>query len=208
VAGRFLLRFCKRGRTSQFIRWLLLPCPMADTAKMGGGKDVVTQWVEKFDALPLDETFRGIIDRDNGDTGGPRIEVSGRYTIENYLLDPIVVFALLISMNSCDLPESLWPSGHYTTKARKESSPRAADPKRIGGNHGPITGNLIGLKLALHLVSASIGLRLTARLDSQHVTRPQRVTLRQQKQRGFESASHQSRMFALYQSKQCRHVSA
>jgi predicted ATPase len=65
-------------------------------AKTGGGRNVVKQWVERFDAPPLNEMFRGIIDRDNGNIGGSRVEVLGRYTIENYLLDPIVVFGLLM----------------------------------------------------------------------------------------------------------------
>lgn len=64
--------------------------------KTAGGKNVVTEWVEKFDAAPLNEMFRGIIDRDSGNIGGPRVEVLGRYAIENYQLDPIVVFGVLI----------------------------------------------------------------------------------------------------------------
>ena len=65
-------------------------------AKVGGGKDVVTQWVNKFDQPPLNEIFRGIIDRDGGNASTPRIEVLGRYSIENYLCDPFVVFGLLV----------------------------------------------------------------------------------------------------------------
>ena len=63
--------------------------------KIGGGKNVVTQWIEKFDAPPLNQMFRGIIDLDNGNIGGPRIQVLSRYSIENYLLDPIVIFGVL-----------------------------------------------------------------------------------------------------------------
>jgi hypothetical protein len=64
--------------------------------KTGGGKNVVVQWVEKFDAAPLNEMFRGVIDLDGGNHGGPRIHVLGRYSIENYQLDPTVVFGVLI----------------------------------------------------------------------------------------------------------------
>jgi predicted ATPase len=64
--------------------------------KCAGGKTVVTQWVEKFDAAPLKEMFRGIIDLDEGNIGGPRVYVLRRYSIENYQLDPLVVFAILI----------------------------------------------------------------------------------------------------------------
>jgi ABC-type nitrate/sulfonate/bicarbonate transport system ATPase subunit len=64
--------------------------------KTGGGKNVVIQWVEKFDTAPLNEIFRGIIDLDVGNIGGPRVHVLGRYSIENYQLDPIVLFGVLI----------------------------------------------------------------------------------------------------------------
>jgi hypothetical protein len=68
-------------------------------AKISGGKSVVSQWVEKFDAPPLDEMFRGIIDRDDGNINGSRVHVLGRYSIENYQLDPAVVFGVLIDEN-------------------------------------------------------------------------------------------------------------
>jgi hypothetical protein len=59
--------------------------------KVGGGKSVVTQWVEKFDTAPLNEMMRGIIDLDSGNVGTTRVHVTGRYT-----LDPFVVFGVLI----------------------------------------------------------------------------------------------------------------
>jgi hypothetical protein len=46
---------------------------------------------------PLSEIIRGVIDRDTGNAATSRIEVIGRHSIENYLLDPIVVFCLLSS---------------------------------------------------------------------------------------------------------------
>jgi len=64
--------------------------------KIGGGKNVVAQWVEKFDSAPLDQMFRGVIDQDEGNVGGPRVHVLGRYSIENYQLDPMVIFGVLI----------------------------------------------------------------------------------------------------------------
>jgi hypothetical protein len=73
------------------------------SGKTGGGKSVVTQWVEKFDAAPLKDMFRGIIDLDSGNSGGPRIGVLGRYTIENYQLDPIVVFGVLLDERKAPL---------------------------------------------------------------------------------------------------------
>jgi hypothetical protein len=62
-----------------------------------GGKDSVIRWVGKLDQSPLDEIFRGVIDLDAGNIAPPRVFVIGRYSIENYLLDPIVVFGLLLS---------------------------------------------------------------------------------------------------------------
>jgi hypothetical protein len=40
--------------------------------------------------------FRGIIDLDGGNLSSPRIHVLKRHSIENYQLDPIVVFSILI----------------------------------------------------------------------------------------------------------------
>lgn len=69
----------------------------AKAGKVGGGSSVVTGWVNKFNIPPLNEVIRGVIDRDNGNCPMPRIEVIGRHSIENYLLDPLVVFCLLLS---------------------------------------------------------------------------------------------------------------
>ena len=55
--------------------------------------------MNKFDAPPLSEIIRGVIDRDLGNPATPRIEVLARHSIENYLLDPLVVFCLLSSAN-------------------------------------------------------------------------------------------------------------
>jgi len=63
--------------------------------RVGGGSSAVVQWVEKFDGDPLRQIFSGIIDRDHNNIGNDRVRVIGRYSIENYLLDPLVVFAML-----------------------------------------------------------------------------------------------------------------
>lgn len=68
--------------------------------KIGGGKGIVQQWVEKFDSSPLDQIFKGIIDRDLNNQDQDRVKTISRYSIENYLLDPIVVFGLLIESKS------------------------------------------------------------------------------------------------------------
>lgn len=64
-------------------------------AKIPGGCNVVRQWVEKLQAPPLGEVFRGVIDRDSSNVQTSRVGVIGRYSIENYLLDPFNVFSTL-----------------------------------------------------------------------------------------------------------------
>ncbi len=64
--------------------------------KISGGKGIVEKWIEKLDAPPLTTTFIGVLDRDAGNTATARIKVIGRYSFENYLLDPVNVFGLLL----------------------------------------------------------------------------------------------------------------
>ena len=76
---------------------VFLPASLrSGNAKVGGGSAVVTQWVEKFDQAPLNEVIRGVTDRDTGNIASSRVLVLDRYSIENYLLDPFVVFALML----------------------------------------------------------------------------------------------------------------
>lgn len=71
----------------------------ANASKISGGSTVVAKWVGKLDGEPLDRMFCGIIDRDGGAPGTDRIFPIGRYSFENYLLDPLVVYALLMEEN-------------------------------------------------------------------------------------------------------------
>jgi predicted ATPase len=64
--------------------------------KISGGSSVVKKWVEKLDAEPLTRTFIGLLDKDAGNGPTDRIRVIGRYSFENYLLDPVNVFGLLL----------------------------------------------------------------------------------------------------------------
>lgn len=75
--------------------------------KLGGGCTVVKQWVEKFSIPPLSEVIRGLIDKDKTNTPSPNIEVLGRYSIENYLLDPLVVYCLLSSAGEAPIVSGL-----------------------------------------------------------------------------------------------------
>jgi predicted ATPase len=65
--------------------------------KTGGGNSVVEGWITKLEEPPLAEIIRGAIDRDAANVGSPRLKVLGRYSIENYMLDPFVVFGILLS---------------------------------------------------------------------------------------------------------------
>lgn len=64
--------------------------------KIPGGKSIVEKWIDKLDSPPLTTTFLGVLDRDRENQPGARIKVIGRYSFENYLLDPINVFGLLL----------------------------------------------------------------------------------------------------------------
>jgi len=68
--------------------------------KIGGGRSIVSSWVDKFDQAPLDKIIRGVIDRDTGNAATERVRVLGRYSIENYLLDPFVVFGVLLDQGT------------------------------------------------------------------------------------------------------------
>ncbi len=64
--------------------------------KIAGGCGVVRSWVDKFSGSPLESIFSGIIDRDVGNSPSASVHVIARYSIENYLLDPINVFVALL----------------------------------------------------------------------------------------------------------------
>lgn len=64
-------------------------------SKISGGKTVVTGWVEKFDQEPLSQIVKGLIDRDCGNSATARVQVLARYSIENYLLDPPMLYGVL-----------------------------------------------------------------------------------------------------------------
>jgi energy-coupling factor transporter ATP-binding protein EcfA2 len=65
--------------------------------KVSGGSSMVKAWVEKFSEAPLSDFLRGIIDHDGVNIASARIKVIGRYSIENYLVDPLVVYCMLSS---------------------------------------------------------------------------------------------------------------
>jgi ABC-type hemin transport system ATPase subunit len=66
-------------------------------ARQSGGSSMVKAWVEKFSGAPLSDFLRGVIDHDGVNIASARIKVIGRYSIENYLVDPLVVYCALSS---------------------------------------------------------------------------------------------------------------
>ena len=64
----------------------------------GGGCGQVSNWAKKLSSSGL--TFvRGLLDRDIGNEPTDVVHVLRRYSIENYLLDPIVIYACLVEKN-------------------------------------------------------------------------------------------------------------
>jgi len=75
--------------------------------KLSGGSSIAIKWVEKLDADPLRSTFLGLIDKDRGNRSTDRIKVIGRYSFENYLLDPANIFGLLLESGKAPVVEGL-----------------------------------------------------------------------------------------------------
>jgi AAA15 family ATPase/GTPase len=66
------------------------------TGDTTGGRCEVEKWVPKLRKAGLD-LIVGLVDWDNKDDSGESIHLLPRYSFENYIVDPIVVFARLIS---------------------------------------------------------------------------------------------------------------
>jgi predicted ATPase len=129
--------------------------------KTGGGKNVVVQWVEKFDAAPLSEMFRGIIDLDGGNPSGPRIHVLSRYSIENYQLDPLVVFGVLIDEKKApSLPGvAVTPGDEHLLRTLPSSAVQSV-VNYVAQEVEPVLGSLRSSERALAVVEFTNGLKL------------------------------------------------
>lgn len=68
----------------------------ASTKDKSGGKDVVQNWVNKLQDSGLVNIVQGLIDADSGNIVSAGVYKIDRYSIENYLIDPILLFATLI----------------------------------------------------------------------------------------------------------------
>lgn len=69
--------------------------PASSTTK-SGGKTVVADWVSKLTSSGLENIIYGLIDEDYGNPVSNGIFKIERYSIENYLIDPIVTYAALM----------------------------------------------------------------------------------------------------------------
>lgn len=63
----------------------------ASQGRESGGRTMVASWVNQIEGTHT----HGIIDRDAGNASGDRLHLLGRYEAENYLADPVVLFAYL-----------------------------------------------------------------------------------------------------------------
>jgi AAA15 family ATPase/GTPase len=68
----------------------------SSTSNKSGGKLVVQDWVKKLQDSGLETIIQGIIDADNGNFVSQGVYKIERYSIENYLIDPIVTYAALM----------------------------------------------------------------------------------------------------------------
>ncbi|AYO86103.1 ATP-binding protein [Methylobacterium brachiatum] len=80
---------------------VFMPASIGSGAKkVSGGATVVRQWTAKFGQEPLKAMFLGVIDRDVNNVASNKIFVIGRYSFENYILDPLNIYSLLVENNT------------------------------------------------------------------------------------------------------------
>lgn len=68
----------------------------ASTKDRSGGCSVIQSWVEKLQASGLVGVIYGLIDADYGNEIFDGVFKINRYSIENYLIDPLIIYAALI----------------------------------------------------------------------------------------------------------------
>lgn len=62
----------------------------------GGGKAQVDNWAEKLDGIFSELGFRGLVDKDTADADHGVVRVLSRYSIENFIFDPVSLVACFI----------------------------------------------------------------------------------------------------------------
>ncbi len=87
--------FVAAGAVDSEVPLIFIP---ASTRTSSGGKNVVAGWVKKLRESGLVGILNGLIDGDNGNPISEGIYKIDRYCIENYLADPIVVYAALLDL--------------------------------------------------------------------------------------------------------------
>jgi predicted ATPase len=75
----------------------LIPAEKSAIFLPGQGKESVIHWANKLNEAGLQSIISGIVDRDHeGPDPEESLEILDRASIENYLLDPIIVFATML----------------------------------------------------------------------------------------------------------------
>jgi energy-coupling factor transporter ATP-binding protein EcfA2 len=64
--------------------------------RQSGGKESVKHWVKQFQGTDLSELMHGIIDGDIGNAAESGLHVLPRYSIENFLYDPLLIASALV----------------------------------------------------------------------------------------------------------------
>lgn len=85
-----------------------------------GGCTVVRSWVDKFSAL--EDFVLGIVDRDGGQPEAGNIKVISRYSIENYMFDPLVIIYALYKLDLDYVKKTLQEIGIANTEKHQISS--------------------------------------------------------------------------------------
>ena len=74
--------------------------------RVSGGKTVVKDWTEKLKKSGLSNIIFGLVDKDKGDVSNGLFVLS-RYSIENYLVDPLIIFGALLESEIAPQIESV-----------------------------------------------------------------------------------------------------
>ncbi|MEX2581621.1 MAG: ATP-binding protein [Verrucomicrobiales bacterium] len=86
------------------------------TKSQSGGKINVCSWAEKWSASGLSEIISGLVDKDFDGTAHTSVATIERYSIENYLVDPIIVCAALIDVENAPNEVNLKLGEEYRLK--------------------------------------------------------------------------------------------
>ncbi len=99
----------------------------------GGGREQVKNWTLKLPEAGLKQIF-GLIDRDHSNTASERIKVIGRHSLENYLLDPIVLYAAMMhqGVHTKVLDVGIKDGNYYELREADEAKLQSIVDKMVG----------------------------------------------------------------------------